>query len=75
LERLDRTKDYLVAYHVRTSVLGVVDVQYPTPECDRVHRHHSLLSDFLDLWLEPPTPGGTKGIFARVGVDLVLGCS
>ena len=28
---------------------GVVDVQDPTPVCERLHRHHLLPSEFLDL--------------------------
>ena len=49
-----------------TSVLGAVDVQVPTPGCERVHRHHFLHTDFVDLQLETPTSGETERIYARV---------
>ena len=48
-----------VPYHMYTSVLCVVNVQYPTPGCDRLH---FLSSDILHLEVKTPLsdePGGT----------------
>ena len=45
-----------------TSVLGVVNVQYPTPECDRLHRLHFLSSEFLHLEVKTLVSGEPDGI-------------
>ena len=69
-------KTTVVTYHVCTSVLGAVYVQVPTPGRERVHRHHFLRPDFVDLEVKkPPTSGETEIIYARVGVDIGFVCS
>ena len=52
-----------------TSVLCVVNVQYPTPGCDRLHRLHFLSSEFLHLEVKTPLSGEPDGIVSRFGVD------
>ena len=37
-----------------TSVLFVVNVPYPTPGCDRLHRLHFLSCEFLHLEVKIP---------------------
>ena len=61
-ERRNPTQTKGLPYHVYTSVLGAVDVQVPTPGCERVHRHHFLSSEFLHLEVKTPLPGEPDGI-------------
>ena len=39
--------------------------------CDRLHRHHLLPSEFLDLELETPPPCELEGILCRFSVSHV----
>ena len=58
-ERRNHTQTKVVPYHMYTSVLCVVNVQYPTPGCDRLH---FLSSEFLHLELKTPLSGEPDGI-------------
>ena len=49
-----------------TSVLCVVNVQYSTPRCDRLH---FLSSEFLHLEVTTPLSDEPDGILCRFGVD------
>ena len=58
-ERRNPTKTKVVPYHMYTSVLCVVNFQYPTPGCDRLH---FLSGEFLHLEVKTPTSDETGAI-------------
>ena len=68
-ERRNPTKTKVVPYHMYTNVFCVLNVQYPTPGCDRLHRLHFLSSEFLHLEVKTPVSGESYGILCLFGVD------
>ena len=52
-----------------TSVLFDLNVHYPTPGCDRLHRLYFLSSELLHLEVKTPPSGEPDGILCLFGVD------
>ena len=49
-----------------TSVLLFLNGQDPTPAFDRLHQHQFLPSEFLELELETPPIGRTRGNLVKI---------
>ena len=52
-----------------TRVFCVLNVLYPTPGCDRVHRLHFLSSEFLHIEVKTPVSDEPDGTLCLFGVE------
>ena len=68
-ERRNPAKTSVVPCHMYTSVLCVVNVQYPTPGCDQLHQIHFLSSEFMHLEVETPVSDEPDRTLCLFGVD------
>ena len=69
-ERRNPTKTKVVPYHMYTSVLCVVNFQYPTPGCDRLHRLQFLSTKCVDLEVKTPTSDETGAILYKLVIKV-----